>query len=83
MEVEIIMKYNIYEIMIALSFVCFCFDYTPILLLGLLLLMIGGIYVIHHQDEYDDYEDFVEYEECEEYAHYDSKKIKKKKKGAA
>jgi len=70
------MKYNIFEIMIALSFICFCFDYTPILLLGLLFLIIGASYVIRHEE---DYEYYTEYEE---YSYRRKRSVKRKDKAA-
>lgn len=54
------MKYNIFEFMIGIGFVLFCFDSTPLLLIGAVLVFIGGKYIIDHQEEYLDEENLHE-----------------------
>lgn len=46
------MKYNRFEIMIVIGLVLFCFDSTPLLLIGAALVFIGGKYILDHQEEY-------------------------------
>ena len=54
------MKYNIYEVMIMLAFVLICFDSVVFWIAGCLLLTIGGLHVIRHEEEYLE-RDNVEY----------------------
>lgn len=44
------MKYNRFEIMIVIGLVLFCFDSTPLLLIGAALVFIGGKYILDHQE---------------------------------
>jgi predicted tellurium resistance membrane protein TerC len=52
MEGYVKMKYNIFDVMILVAFVLFCFDHILFWIAGAILMSIGGIYIIRHEDEY-------------------------------
>jgi hypothetical protein len=58
MEEDVKMKYNIYDMMIIVAFVLFCFDSIPLGIAGAALITIGGWHIVRHENEYlDEYED--------------------------
>jgi hypothetical protein len=52
MEGYVNMKYNIFEVMIILALILFCFEDIFFWIAGAVFMTIGGIHVINHEEKY-------------------------------